>query len=329
MTSKKSAVRDQQHAFAVSLMQHLVVATFVLDRNGQVIIWNHACERLTGVAAADVIATANHWQAFYSEPRLCLADILVQGRSAELATLYASHTEPAEHGYGLRAENWCVMPRRGCRLYLAIDAGPIFADNGQLIAAVETLRDMTEQKNAQLTLQHLATNDGLTGIPNRRSFDERLQVEWNRCLRRGEALSLIMADVDQFKRYNDHYGHPGGDECLKAVAGVLQRHIFRAADLPARYGGEEFAVILPNTDLEGAETMAERLRRKVEALELAHAASDAGPWVTLSLGVASCLPDLTGRPEMLIAEADRALYTAKTSGRNRVCLAPQTGSAES
>lgn len=328
MTSKKAAVRAQQHAFAVSLMQHLVVPTFVLDPSGQVIIWKHACERLTGVLAADVVGTANHWQAFYSEPRLCLADVLAQGRSAELATLYADHTEPSEHGYGLKAETWCLMPRLGCRLYLAVDAGPIYADDGQLIAVVETLRDMTEQKYAQLALQQLATCDGLTGIPNRRSFDERLQVEWRRCQRRGEPLSLIMADVDQFKRYNDHYGHPGGDVCLKAVAGILEQHIFRPADLAARYGGEEFAVILPNTDLEGARTVAERLRGKVEALELPHETSDVGPWVTLSLGVASCAPDILGRHEVLIGEADRALYEAKVSGRNRVCAVSRADSAD-
>ncbi|SBT09074.1 PAS:GGDEF protein [Candidatus Accumulibacter aalborgensis] len=329
MTDKKSAVRARQRAFAVSLMQHLVVPTFVLDPSGQVIIWNHACERLTGVPAADVVGTTNHWQAFYSEPRLCLADVLAQGRIAELATLYSEHTEPSENGYGLRAETWCLMPRLGCRLYLAVDAGPIYADDGQLIAVVETLRDMTEQKNAQLALQQLATCDGLTGIANRRSFDERLQVEWSRCRRRGEALSLIMADVDQFKRYNDHYGHQGGDGCLKAVAGILQRQIFRAADLPARYGGEEFAVILPSTDLECAHSVADRLRGKVEALELPHATSDVGPWVTLSLGVATCVPDLATGPDLLIGEADLALYAAKAGGRNRVCVAAQAASAES
>lgn len=324
MVSKMQAQKTQDHTFAINLMQHLVVPTFVLDHDCRVLIWNRACERLTGVPAAEIVGTSDHWRAFYSEPRLCLADVLALGRTEELKTLYSFHTEPSEHGHGLKAENWCVMPRVGNRLYLAIDAGPIYDDEGRLIAVVETLRDMTEQKLAQLALQQLATCDGLTGIANRRSFDDKLQLEWSRGQRQGEPMALILADVDQFKAYNDHYGHQGGDTCLKAVAGILQQQIFRAADLAARYGGEEFAIILPNTDLAGAEIVAERLRGELEALELPHAASEVSPWVTLSLGVASCVPAVSGRPEHLLADADAALYAAKGQGRNRVCCARNT-----
>ena len=321
MASKRQTQRALEHTFAINLMQHLVVPTFVLDHECRVLIWNRACERLTCVPAAELVGTRDHWRAFYSEPRPCLADILVEGHAETLASLYSFHAESTEHGHGLKAENWCVMPRVGNRLYLAIDAGPNYDEDGALIAVVETLRDMTEQKHAQMALQQLATCDGLTGIANRRSFDDKLQVEWCRSQRQGEPLSLILADVDMFKRYNDHYGHQGGDTCLKAVAGILQQQIFRTADLPARYGGEEFAIILPNTDLAGAEIVAERLRREIEALELPHAASEISPWVTLSLGVASCVPLVNGQPEDLVAEADTALYAAKKQGRNRVCRA--------
>lgn len=324
MASKNRASKAQDHTFAINLMQHLVVPTFVLDQDSRVLIWNRACERLTGVPAGEVVGTRDHWRAFYSTPRLCLADVLAQGRADELAELYSYHTQPAEHGHGLKAENWCVMPRVGNRLYLAIDAGPIYDDEGRLIAVVETLRDMTEQKEAQMALQQLATCDGLTGIANRRSFDEKLQLEWSRGQRQGEPLSLILADVDQFKRYNDHYGHQGGDTCLKAVAGVLQQQIFRAADLAARYGGEEFAIVLPNTDPAGAAIVAERLRSELEALELPHAASDVAACVTLSLGVASCIPAAHEKPEQLVSDADAALYAAKAQGRNRVCCARES-----
>ena len=328
MTNENLEGNAQDKAFAVNLMQHLVVPTFVLDHECRVIVWNRACERLTGVAAQDVMGTRDHWQAFYDEPRLCLADVLAQGRAAELDTLYPFHTEPSDLGHGVRAENWCVMPRVGKRHYLAIDAGPIYAADGQLIAVIETLRDITEQKLAQTALERLATLDGLTGIANRRAFDDRLQHEWSRAGRANAPLSLILADVDYFKRYNDVYGHQGGDDCLKAVAAVFQRLAFRSADLAARYGGEEFAIILPSTDLEGALQVGERIRAEVEAMALPHAGSEAAQWVTLSVGVATLYPDAgarTGLPGALVSLADQALYRAKDGGRNRVVEASVSG----
>lgn len=318
MSGRKPAKQSQELSFAVNLMEHLVVPTFVLDADCRVLIWNRACERLTGVMASDVVGTSDHWRAFYDEPRLCLADVLAKGMIADLDRLYSFHTEPSEHGHGMKAENWCVMPKMGERLYLAIDAGPIYADDGQLVAVVETLRDMTDYKNAQVALQQQATMDGLTGLANRRSFDEKLHVEWSRAQRYGESIALILADVDYFKRYNDHYGHQGGDECLKAVAGILQREIFRPTDMVARYGGEEFAIILPATDLQGALTVAERLRFDMERSALPHAASETGPWVTLSIGVAAFVPDRDALSATLVAKADKALYKAKGSGRNQV-----------
>lgn len=317
MTNDKAGRHAQDRGFAINLMQHLVVPTFVLDHKCRVIVWNKACERLTGVAAAEVMGTSNHWQAFYDEPRLCLADVLALGRANELDTLYPFHAEPSDLGHGVKAENWCVMPRVGKKQYLAIDAGPIYAVDGQLIAVIETLRDVTEQKLAQTALERLATLDGLTGIANRRSFDERLQHEWTRASRANSPLSLIMADVDFFKRYNDSYGHQRGDECLKTVSAVLQRLAFRSSDLAARYGGEEFAVILPCTPAEGACEVAERIRTEVEAASMPHADSEVAPCVTLSLGVATVFPCADGHSGSLVLRADRALYQAKEAGRNR------------
>jgi diguanylate cyclase (GGDEF)-like protein/PAS domain S-box-containing protein len=152
LNNKNSIHNNSGQAFAISMMQDLVVPTFVLDPDCNVLIWNHACERLTGVPASEVIGTREHWHAFYAEQRMCLADVIAQGRKDELSSLYSYHAEPSEHGFGLKAENWCVMPRLGTRLYLAIDAGPIYAEDGQLIAVVETLRDMTERKLAEMGL---------------------------------------------------------------------------------------------------------------------------------------------------------------------------------
>src|SRR5487761_2696403 len=141
--------RKQVQLFAANLMQNLVVPVFVLDHDCNVLIWNRACERLTGISATEVIGTHDHWKAFYTEPRMCLADIIAQGRLEELSTLYSYHAIPSEQGFGFKAENWCVMPRIGTRLYLGIDAGPIYDEEGQLIAVVETLRDMTVSKLAE------------------------------------------------------------------------------------------------------------------------------------------------------------------------------------
>jgi diguanylate cyclase (GGDEF)-like protein len=313
--------QDNAHAFAVRLMQHLVVPTFVLDAQRRVLIWNKACERLTGVPAEKLIGTQDHWRAFYDAPRYCLADVLTLGCEETLGELYSEHAGPGESGNGLRAENWCTMPQIGSRLYLAIDAGPIFDDQGKLIAVVETLRDMTEQKNAQTALQNLAAHDGLTGIANRRAFDERLGTEWLRAARDRQSISLLLLDVDFFKRYNDAYGHQQGDECLRKVAEVMAGAVFRAADLSARYGGEEFVVLMPNTSARGAMAVAERVRGRIAGLGLPHAESDVADHVTASIGVATMYPAPGDLAADLVAAADSALYAAKYAGRNRVAVA--------
>lgn len=184
-----------------------------------------------------------------------------------------------------------------------------------------------EQLNAQLTsanaqLDKLVNLDGLTGLANRRRFDAALLDELKRTSRAQELsaptlpTTLILADIDHFKRFNDRYGHKEGDECLRRVAGAFQSRLKRPADLAARYGGEEFAVILPATPLEGGVRMAEAIRAAVEALAVPHDASETAPHVTASLGVAVTMG---GSPEALIEAADRALYEAKRGGRNRVC----------
>lgn len=312
--------KAEAQEFAIKLMTHLVVPTFVLDAEGRVVIWNRACERLTGVMAADVVGTREHWRAFYEAPRPCLADLLVQGRTEEIPAFYADSDALTTLEHGVHAANWCVMPRVGTELYLVIDSGPIYGDGGRLLAVVETLRDMTDHKRAQLALENLATRDGLTGLLNRRSFDEFLYREWQRAKRDARPLALIMIDVDHFKRYNDTYGHQMGDECLRRVAAALQAAVFRPGDVVARYGGEEFVIILPAADEAGAILVAERIKERVTRLKIPHGSSEHGT-VSVSMGIAAAATasiDATA----LLAAADTALYQAKHAGRNGFALAP-------
>ena len=310
---------DQPQGFALKLMELLVIPTFVLDAQGRVVIWNRACERLTGVPAHELLGTSGHWCAFYANHRPTLADLVIAGRTGEILDLYDGQSRgPAGAKDNLCAENWCEMPRTAGRRYLAADASPIYDSDGQLVAVVETLRDLTEEKQAQIALEQLATRDGLTGLANRRCFDHTLLAEWQRALRQAQPLSLLMVDVDNFKQYNDAYGHVGGDDCLKRIAAAVASEM-RANDLVARYGGEEFAVILPNQSLKGAAIVAERIRCRVEALRLPNIGA-AQHYVTVSIGAATAIASHEHQPAQLVATADAALYRAKHMGRNRISL---------
>jgi diguanylate cyclase (GGDEF)-like protein len=168
-------------------------------------------------------------------------------------------------------------------------------------------------------LRASALLDGLTGVANRRKFDEDVQTDWRQCLRETAPLSLILIDIDYFKLYNDRYGHQAGDNCLKLVARALSETLRRPYDKLARYGGEEFACLLPKTKLAGASAMAERMQARVSELRVEHLGSDVDQVVTISLGVASMVPTPSETPELLLKAADQQLYEAKRTGRARVC----------
>ena len=185
----------------------------------------------------------------------------------------------------------------------------------------EHVAERTEAlRNANQRLEALSVTDGLTGIANRRRFDAALATEWARALRQKEPLALAMIDLDWFKAYNDHYGHLAGDDCLRSVAGVLEKCAKRSMDVVARYGGEEFAIIAPSADVAGMQALAACIQQQLAALALPHPTAPGGH-LTLSMGIAVCVPEAGQAPEMLIAAADAALYEAKRSGRNRVVLA--------
>jgi diguanylate cyclase (GGDEF)-like protein/PAS domain S-box-containing protein len=309
---------DHERAFANRLLDMMAIPTFVLDTGCKVVIWNRACERLTGVPSGEVIGTSDHWRSFHATARPSLADLVIQNRTAEIHQLYPRQVQDIHTSSALCAESWCEMPRVGRKRYLAADASPILDDDGALVAVVQTLRDMTDQKMAQVALEQLATRDGLTGLANRRCFDDTLHAEWARALRQNQPLSLLMVDVDNFKAYNDANGHLGGDECLKRIASAVASEM-RANDLVARYGGEEFAVILPNQSLKGAAIVAERIRCRVERLQEPNQRAAAGH-VTVSIGAATAIASADTSPSELVGIADAALYRAKHMGRNRISL---------
>jgi len=193
---------------------------------------------------------------------------------------------------------------------------------GMLASAFDNIMHQIEGQTNQL--KQIASLDELTGLANRRSLLAHLDVECRRMARKKAPLSLIMCDVDRFKLYNDTYGHAAGDECLKSVAEILSANTRRAGDLSARYGGEEFVVVLPGTSLAEAKRTAEKIRTGIEKLHIKHKALKPAGHLTLSLGVATSVPDPVCSIDALLKKADEAMYEAKKKGRN--CVAVATGS---
>lgn len=197
-------------------------------------------------------------------------------------------------------------------------SAPINSMSGKNYGRLWTFRDITELRHNAKMLEKLSVTDALTSLANRRHFDAVLEQEWQRALRNQSSISLIMIDIDLFKAYNDRYGHPVGDECLRLVASAIAHAAHRPSDLSARYGGEEFACILSDTDLRGALVVAQRVLESVRALNIPHLSSSVAPCVTVSAGAATVIP-VDGQPvSQLIEMADMSLYQAKLAGRNQV-----------
>ncbi len=215
---------------------------------------------------------------------------------------------------------------------LALGAADFIVKPPRPVSVLARVRMQLRMKDMADALRRAAYTDGLTGIANRRQFDDMVQREWQRAERAASPTAMLMVDIDAFKRYNDHYGHQAGDRCLQAVAQTLRNAAHRPADLAARYGGEEFALVLPDTDRAGASRVAQNLLLAVQALDIPHAASPVAPQVTVSVGVSSHdqhSDSWVGRPldsrfgnltprhgvGQLIRAADQALYAAKSAGR--------------
>jgi diguanylate cyclase (GGDEF)-like protein/PAS domain S-box-containing protein len=229
----------------------------------------------------------------------------------------------SEHGIDHEAD-YRALTRDGGYVWVR-DVVHVLRENGETTALVGFIFDISERKKMEdvlvrlnKQLESLSLHDALTSLANRRMYDQAMEAEWVRALRSREPISLLVIDIDQFKQYNDCYGHVMGDECLIRVAKALDNVATRAMDLLARYGGEEFVLMLPNTDREEALVMAERCRTAVLGLQISHAASVVSDFVTISVGVSTTIPSNNSNPATIFEAADKMLYQAKQNGRNCV-----------
>lgn len=267
-----------------------------------------SCVRITGWSAEELLGTS------------ALAGIHpddMERVEQAIAALKNGEAEEARFVYRQRHRD-----KGGIWAEAALHVTPA-ADSGEIDGVVAVMRDITEQKDLQDKLASLAATDALTGLANRRAFDERLADEWARARRDGTQLSLLLIDVDHFKKFNDHYGHLAGDGCLRALGRILSAITRRPADLAARYGGEEFAVMLPNTGPDGCNEVGEGIRQALHDLAMVHAQNPPSRLVTVSVGAATSLPSQASDSSTLVAAADRALYAAKDSGRDRLVVSGQ------
>lgn len=304
------------------IVNGLSVAAFVIDRNHTVTHWNRACEAMTGTAASVVVGTREQWRAFYPSERPVMADLILDdAMEDDVERYYHGKFRPSVLIDGAYEAEDFFRNFGDSGRWLFFTAAPIHDAQGQIVGAIETLQDVTERRQAEAALREsearfraLSITDGLTGLYNSRHFFEHIDAEISRATRYGEPLCLLLMDVDNFKRFNDSYGHLEGDRVLAMLATSI-RHIQRASDSAFRYGGEEFVVLLPNTCLADALMAAERLRRQF-AEEPVPVASGAMLHGSISIGVAQFEPE--EKAANFIRRADEACYQAKHAGKNCV-----------
>lgn len=282
-------------------------------------------ERVLNTNKAEIINNVFHpTESSFSLP--CLSSLMcspLQSQNQTLGILGISHQQPMQYS----SEDLNIFLTCTSQIAAAIQTAQYYETLREYSQTLEkrvterTLELEEAKKELELAnqdLEKLAIYDELTGIPNRRYFNQYLEQEWRHCLREQASLSLILCDVDYFKKYNDLYGHQAGDRALQAVAKILTHSLKRSTDFVARYGGEEFVVILTHTDREGAYQVALRIQDNMSTQRIPHQDSPLCPYVTLSMGIASAVPSNSQAAESLFLAADRALYQAKQAGRNQI-----------
>ncbi|MBP1154737.1 MULTISPECIES: GGDEF domain-containing protein [unclassified Paenibacillus] len=302
-----SALRKSEEMYRI-IAEHSTDMISKHDMSGNFLYVSPACRKLTGYEPEELIGRTAY-ELFHPDDMASL----LQGQAG------------LEKSSELAFTSYRVRRKDGSYVWFETIGSILPDDNGEFKEVLCTSRDVSSRKNLEHQLlqsnellQKISSIDALTGVANRRSFDESYALEWRQAIRYSTPLTVILVDIDYFKKFNDTYGHQEGDLCLKQVADALRRAANRPGDLIARYGGEEFVIVLPNTDATGASIVAERLRSEVENLSIPHMRSDVSHVVTASLGTATIVPTLELTRHELLLQADKALYQAKKDGRNRV-----------
>lgn len=279
----------------------------IIEASGRIQFSNPACDRYLGYERNELEGAA-------------LGQLLSPGVTQEYLTYFAAWSADPETVHPRGAREVQIRRRDGTARAMDLTLTPMYAGEPLFIGL---LHDITHHKQSETALQRAALLDPLTKIANRRHFDTFLEKEWLRAIRSSEPLSLVVIDVDHFKLYNDTLGHAAGDACLRKVAAALQSHALRPTDIAARYGGEEFVLLFAETSADTAHKLAESVRAHIESLELPNPRSSTSSWLTVSVGVATIVPSQRDEIEQFFVAADRAMYEAKESGRNRVVAAPK------
>lgn len=314
----EAALRENQY-FLQKIADATPAILYLFDlSNGRTVYLNQKSITVLGYSPEEICQGGPQWlfEHFHPDDRHLCENVVDR-----FMTLSDDSVISTEYRFRHRNGEWHWLNTREVVFSRSADGSPT-----QILGSVQ---DITDQKRVEetlkivnLELERLATSDSLTQVANRRQFDRHLNQEWQRLSREQQPLSLILCDVDYFKAYNDHYGHQGGDDCLIRVARAISRVTKRATDLVARYGGEEFAVILPNTEAQGAVTVAQAIQAEIQQLQLPHAQSQVSEIITLSLGIACLVPNSAFVTQSIIVAADQALYEAKKLGRDRYCISP-------
>ena len=299
-----------------------------LARNGRILVVDDAMENIQILHHAlrdehEVLFALDGETALQialeQQPDLILLDAVMPGMDG-YAVCAALRGSPRLQGIPVIFVTALSQPEDETR---ALEAGAVdFISKPFNVAVVRArVRSQLTIKRQADAMRELSMTDGLTGVANRRSFNDTTDAEWRRCARAGMPLSVIMIDIDHFKLYNDHYGHQAGDQCLQQISAAMKRCAARPQDLLARYGGEEFILLLPQEGPDGTEVVAQRILDEVRRLALPHAASPTTPQVSISMGLATAMPPIDSTdPSALIRSADANLYRAKQTGRNRYCI---------